>query len=356
MKILHVITSLWTGGAEKLMVDLLPRFRDRGIEVDLLTFNGDRTAFRQDLEANGIKVYDFGTKGSMYSPIKLVKLIPFLRRYDIIHTHNTAPQLFAAIGSLFGGGQLITTEHASSNRRRNIQLFKVLDRWMFSRYKKVICISDIAKTNLLMHIGHSRADIVTINNGIDVMKYCNALSGKTLSQFAPASKKIVMVAGFRWEKDQDTLIKALQYLPDDFHLFLVGDGERRSVLEQLITSMHLDGRVHLLGVRCDIPNLLHEADYVVMSSHFEGLSLSSVEGMSVGKPFLASNVDGLREVVAGAGVLFTHGDAEGLAREIMKLDSNPNLYREVAARCFDRAQQFDISKMVEGYINIYKKQ
>lgn len=338
------------------MVDLLPRFRDRGIEVDLLTFNGDRTAFRQDLEANGIKVYDFGTKGSMYSPIKLVKLIPFLRRYDIIHTHNTAPQLFAAIGSLFGGGQLITTEHNTSNRRRGSRILKIIDRWMYSRYSHIICISGKAEENLRNHLGSISTNITTINNGVDILKFLHAKSSEQLENLAPQSKKIVMVAAFRSQKDQDTLIQSMQFLPEKFHLFLVGDGERHNELALLTGKLNLNERIYFLGVRNDIPNILHEADYVVMSSHYEGLSLSSVEGMSVGKPFIASDVDGLREVVAGAGVLFTHGDAEGLAREIMKLDSNPNLYREVAARCFDRAQQFDISKMVEGYINIYKKQ
>ena len=115
----------------------------------------------------------------------------------------------------------------------------------------------------------------------------------------------------------------MTHLPNDFHLFLVGDGVRRPELEALTQELSLGNRVHLLGLRTDVPNLLHAADYVVMSSHFEGLSLSSVEGMSVGKPFLASDVDGLREVVKGAGILFPHGDSETLAQAISNLADNP---------------------------------
>jgi glycosyltransferase involved in cell wall biosynthesis len=64
-------------------------------------------------------------------------------------------------------------------------------------------------------------------------------------------------------------------------------------------------------------------------------------------------VDGLREVVQGAGLLFEHQDAKGLASLIQQLAADEALYNKVANRCYIRAKQFDISKMVEGYCNVY---
>lgn len=354
MKILHVITSLRIGGAEKLMVDLLPRIKAEGHEVELLLFDGTGTPFRRDIENAGIKVFDLGKGGSVYSPLRLLKLMPYLKKYDIVHTHNTAPQLFAAIGSMLCQVVLCTTEHNTSNRRRGWRWYAAIDRWMYSRYCRVICISQKAEDNLRKFIGKSNALISTINNGIDLSKYTGASASAELESIAPGSRKIIMVAGFRWEKDQDTLIRTLTKLPEQFHLFLVGDGVRRAQLEALTKELSLEDRVHFLGLRTDVPNLLHVADYVVMSSHFEGLSLSSVEGMSVDKPFLASDVDGLREVVEGAGILFPKGDCEALAGELLKLDSDPNYSRHVAERCKRRAADFDIGKMLDGYIDIYK--
>lgn len=354
MKILHVITSLRTGGAEKLMVDLLPRLRDEGHQVELLIFDGTATPFRRDVEAAGIKVYDLGIGGSVYSPLRLFKLIPFLKRYDVVHTHNTAPQLFAAIGSVLCSVVLCTTEHNTSNRRRGWRWYAAVDRWMYNRYRKVICISQKAEENLREYIGKSKADITTINNGVDVAKYAAAEPSPVLETIAPGSRKIIMVAGFRWEKDQDTLIKALKYLPQNFHLFLVGDGARRSELETLMAAEGATSRVHLLGIRSDVAQLLHASDYVVMSSHFEGLSLSSVEGMSVGRPFLASDVDGLREVVSGAGILFPHQDAKTFAVEILALESDDVAYKDVASSCAQRATQFDINVMASSYDRCYK--
>ncbi|MDE6273176.1 MAG: glycosyltransferase [Muribaculaceae bacterium] len=355
MKILHVITSLRTGGAEKLMVELLPLLRNDGYEVELAIFNGEDTPFFRQLSKTGISIHSFmPNKGNVYSLSNLIKLSKLIRKgeYDIVHTHNTAPQLFAALCKN-KNFKLVTTEHGGSNRRRNWGWYRRIDRLMYERYDKIICIAKKAEENLREYIGKANVDIATINNGVDVAKFAEAIPSPELERIAPGSRKIMMVAGFRWEKDQDTLIKALQYLPDEFHLFLVGNGIRKNELEKLCLDQGLSERVHFLGIRSDIPQLLHAADFIVMSSHFEGLSLSSVEGMSVGKPFLASDVDGLREVVKDAGILFPHGHSDTFANEILRLESDQKEYHRVASQCYSRAKNFDISKMKDGYLEIY---
>lgn len=336
------------------MIDLLPRLKEKGHDVDLLLFDGTDTPFLRQAEAVGIHVMHNSIGSSVYNPINLFKLIPYLRKYDLVHTHNTAPQLFAALGKVFGTAKLVTTEHNTTNRRRNLRLLKYIDKWIYNRYSHVICISQKAEDNLRAYLNSNTATISTINNGVCLDIFIDANPSPDLEKIAPDTQKIVMVAGFRPQKDQDTLILSMKNIPKRIHLFLIGDGERRSECESLAKVNGVADRVHFLGLRIDIPNLLKAGDYIVMSSHYEGLSLSSVEGMCVGKPFIASNVDGLREVVKGAGLLFEHQDAVGFAKLIQQIDADSELYKTVAARCRERANQFDISKMVEGYNNIYE--
>ena len=97
---------------------------------------------------------------------------------------------------------------------------------------------------------------------------------------------VTMVAGLRKEKDHDTLIKAMSHLACNYRLQIVGVGD---------------------------------IDVIVLSSHWEGLSLSSIEGVASGRPFIASDVDGLHEMVSGAGILFPHGDDVELAQQIQHL-------------------------------------
>ena len=162
-----------------------------------------------------------------------------------------------------------------------------------------------------------------------------------------------MVAGFRVEKDQDTLIRAISLLPESYKLWLIGDGERRQELESLVRSLSLENRVKFWGIRNDIPQLLEQTDIVVLSSHWEGLSLSSIEGMASGRPFIASDVNGLKEIVNGSGILFPHGDENTLASEIKSLCENHELYKLVATACQTKAKQYDINIMAKKYNNLY---
>ena len=73
------------------------------------------------------------------------------------------------------------------------------------------------------------------------------------------------------------------------------------------------------------------------------------------KPVLASNVSGLADVVSGAGLLFEVGDYKALANSIIELSSNKQYYDEVAAKCYDRAEIYDIKHMVQAYEKVYNQ-
>ena len=352
MKILHVITSLQMGGAEMLVVNLLPRLHALGHEVGLVVFNGERTMLMERLEAvcPSCRIYKLG--GSYYNPLYIFKLVRIMRQYDIVHTHNSSPQLYAAIANIVCRKKLVTTEHNTYNRRRKWKWYIHLDKWMYSRYQRIICISKQAELNLHRHLSMDNLSFEIIYNGIDISSFHKSIPIEHINN---GKLNVVMVAAFRKQKDQDTLIKAMAKLPRDrFELWLVGDGERRADLEKLVSCLRLEDNVKFLGVRNDVASVLKSADVVVMSSHWEGMSLSNIEGMSVGKPFVASDVDGLREITQGAGILFEHENAGELANICLHLSEDKAYYEDVAARCYERAKQFDISKTVDGYNEIYK--
>ena len=354
MRILHVITSLRTGGAEKLMVDLLPRLRDLGNDVELAVFDGIRTPFLEQLEAVHIKIHIFGVKRNVYNPNNLFKLHSLLDTFDVIHTHNTSPQFFASFASLGMKTILCTTEHNTSNRRREIKVLKWADKWMYSRYKKIICISDQAEKNLRTYLSSNSHRITTIYNGINLKRFQEAQPNYEL-KLHKDKIIITMVAAFRPQKDQQTLIKAINMLPEKYELWLVGDGECRQKCENFCEKEGAKNKVIFWGLRKDIPTILKTSNIVVMSSHYEGLSLSNIEGMSCGRPFVASDVDGLREVVKGHGVLFPHQDYQTLAKEIMRLTEDKEYADLIIRQCQAKAAEYDIKVMAEKYNAVYQE-
>lgn len=356
MKILQVIGSLAMGGAEKLVTEIAPRLCQMGHEVDVLVFDGTETPFLKELKASGVKVISLGGESrSNYSLANLLKMIPIVRRYDIVHAHTTPAQLQTALSKLLGfsKSRLITTEHSTNNHRRGKWPLMIADRMMYAFYDHIICISETSKKNLEQQIGQGHS-ITVIENGIDVKKYHEAspIHRDTL-HLKETDFVLTMVGRFVDAKDQDTIIRSMPLLPEDCKLLLVGTGTRQKECEELAQSLNVSDRVFFLGLRSDVPQILHTSDVVMMSSHWEGLSLSSVEGMSVDKPFMASDVQGLREVVGGAGLLFKEGDYKQLAEEVMRLKSDKEFYHQIAESCLKRAQNYDIATMVQKYSDIY---
>lgn len=358
MKILQVITSLETGGAEMLVTNMIPMLIDLGHQVNLCVFNNKETPLLKKLRENcpGITIYGLGN--SFYNISYIPRLVKIIKNYDIIHSHNYSPQLFVAIANLFQHKTLVTTEHSTNNRRRTLRFFYYIDKWMYYQYNSVVCISEIAEKRLkdYLKIRNNRVQqICVINNGINVDSFHKALPIDRKSINSTDNKFVViMVAGFREAKDQDTLIRAIVRLPKDkFELWLVGDGVRRKEIERQIKEVHAEKQVKLLGLRFDVPSILKSADVIVMSSHWEGLSLSNIEGMSVGKPFIASNVNGLREITQNYGILFPHEDDKSLAEIILKLSNDKEYYNKVASQCYKRAQDFDLQKTTNSYSLLY---
>lgn len=354
MKILHVITSLYTGGAEKLISDIVPMMIARGHNVEVALFDGTDTPFKQSLIDSGVRIHSFSIGKSAYNPLNILKLNKLMRQFDIVHTHNTAPQLFAAIGSILRPVALCTTEHNTSNRRRAWRSYAFVDRWMYGRYRHIICISPGTELNLRKYVGEINIPISTVYNGIDLHKFQSAIPVDLDKESNGCQIALMQVAGFRYQKDQDTVIESLTEIPENIHLYLVGGGVREKELRQITDSYHLNNRVHFMGIRSDVDRLIKAADIVVMSSHWEGFGLAAVEGMAAGKPVIASDVDGLRDVVGGAGILFPHQDYKKLASEIINLANNPNFYDEVVSKCRRRAMKYSLSNMVDKYEMIYQ--
>lgn len=355
-KTLHVITSLRTGGAERLMVDLLPRLQERGLQVELAVLDGTATDFYSALEAQGIPIHALGMGvRAMHSPCCIPALRRLMRQFDIVHTHNTPSQYFVAIASMGMklAPKLVTTEHNTTNTRRNIPWLRCVDSWMYSRYAEIIGVSQSTTQALLDYLPQLPHSL-TINNGIVVTKFQEAFPANDIIEQYSQYKRLVVAAAFRAQKDHETIIRALHLLPDDYHLLLAGDGNRRKIVEEFGAQEQLSQRVHFLGNRNDVANVLKAADVIVMSSRYEGLSLSSLEGLASGRPVVASDVPGLREIVGNAGILFPQGDAQALAKTILALEEHSKLRQQTIEKGLQRAHQYDISTMIEAYWQVYQ--
>ena len=106
-----------------------------------------------------------------------------------------------------------------------------------------------------------------------------------------------MCAAFRKQKDYMTLFRAVNYLPANVHVLCVGDGEYREEHEAYCKTHDLSSRVHFLGLRKDVARIFKASDVIVLSTYYEGFSIAMLEAMATGRPFVASAVPGIQDLV-----------------------------------------------------------
>lgn len=273
-----------------------------------------------------------------------------MRGYDVVITHNSSPQLFGAIANLWCKTPLVTTEHNTDNRKRHSWLTRIIDKWMYRQYDRIVCCSDKVKENLSAYLGHA-CKMESIPNGVDLSKIYET---NPIAIEKKGKKIITMVASLRKQKDHPTLLRAMAQLPKGhYELWLLGEGKLEGEARQLAEELGLTESVRFLGVKENVAEYLKASDVVVLSSHYEGLSLACIEGMASGKPFIASDVNGLREVVGGAGVLVPHEDAQALASAIKRLTDDAKYRKEVVTACMERASHYDIRRTADLYHKMF---
>jgi glycosyltransferase involved in cell wall biosynthesis len=359
MKILHYINNLGSGGAEKLLTDILPLMKKEGHEVSLVISNSNRNMKRHEevLKSNGIKVIDLNT--SFYNPfqiISIVKLI-FIHKYDVIHSHLFPSQYWLALASVFisKNVKLIKTEHSSFNKRRKYKILRPLEKIIYNRYHLIIAISENVKFNLNRWL-RNRVKIVVVENGIDLEEVHRNIRTKS-NLYSLNYRTILMVSRFDGHvKDHSTLVKAINKLPDDIHLYLAGDGPNKKNIMDLVQSLNLGKRVFFLGLRNDVINLMHHADLNVLSTNHEGFSGVTLESLASGAPFLGSNVAGVKEIVPNNSFLFSPGNVDELTSKISRIIENDKAREQMIKASQNHIKRYHIEKMIFAYLDSYKNE
>ena len=362
MKILHILDNLSMGGAENLLIGLAGEQIARGHDVVVSPLVcPEHTFVRDKMVERGIKVQPFASKGSVYNPFFIFKIIRAIHHFNIVHVHLFPALYWAGLAKIlsFSKTPFIYTEHSTKNKRRDNILLRFVDKLIYQNgYKMIVACSEKA-LQTYQEVYPSIKHACFINNGVDTRVYREALP-YSKSEFLGIDENtfiVTMVARFMPMKRQDTIVEAIAKLPVHIHaVFIGGEPFDEGVLrvKSMVEKMGVSDRVHFLYTRKDVPRILKASDVILMASDYEGLSLSSIEGMAAGKPFVATNVNGLREIVGGAGILFENKDSDTLSQIILNLYSDKYFYTKISEKCSKRAENYGLYNMVSKYMNMYQ--
>ncbi len=358
MKILHIINNLSGGGAEKLLVDLCPLMKKEGHEVEVLVLLRGDNVHEEKLVTQGIKVRSLNCR--KFNPFLWLSIVAVVNKgnYEVVHVHLFPTQYHVALAKLFLNRNvaIVTTEHNTYNRRRDLFFLKPIERCVYKAYDIIVTISGGTRTELRSFLGDCfERKLELINNGISLQGVSDApLSLDPLFE-EKQNTYLVLVGRMEAQKRQDVAIRSLTMINEDVHLLLVGDGRNKNDLINLVNEVGVKDRVHFMGFRNDVYSIMKSSDILVVTSDWEGFGLVAVEGMAAGKPVIASNVSGLNEVVSDAGLLFERGNSKDFADKVNVLLSDTELRATLSKKAIERAKQYDINIMVDKYILMYQE-
>lgn len=345
MRVVHVINSLATGGAETVVVDFAIEAARVGDDVTILTLSDDDGIPLRRAKAAGIRVINLSS--SVWNPFIPFRIMANSKNAEIVHAH-----LFPAFYwvALLPGRRLVFTEHSTNNRRMSFQWLRPLELLVYSRYSKLIAITDGVARRLKDHVGPKLSSRVVVStNGIRETFFERSSARKS------HNSRIVSVGSLKPVKRHALAIQAVAQL-ESATLKIAGEGPMRSELTKLIDSLGVSDRIELLGAVDDIPSLLQESDVLLCCSEFEGFSLAAAEAQAAGLPVVGPAVDGLDEVVVDGmtGFLFEGAEVSGVVTQLRRAMSEEN-YPRLSRQAVEHAGHFSIRSSYGRQLEVYEE-
>lgn len=364
MKILYLLFSFTVGGTERLISNVCNEMSKRGNEIHLYVVNDliDESLLNT-LDGN-IYVYlqkrSIGSGNLLNTSFKIAKYIKD-NHIDIIHCNSlNSPELVLLSKLMCPKVKIYYTVHGMNQYKRLSKIRKL--------YRNIICnkiigISDCVKNDLVKN-GSSEKKTLRIYNGTTInshSKFNQLITERKVINIGCIARFMPSVKG------QDVLVEAANILNSDKRLHFkiifaggVADNQRKRFMEieKYIEDNNLSNIVSFIGNVDDVPTFMNSIDICVIPSRTEGFGLTLIEAMIMGVPCIASNVEGLAELVnlVGFGELFDAGKADSLAEAIIKTIDNIDCIKEKASIKKDEVKkQFSIDKMCTLLEKVYSE-
>ena len=287
---------------------------------------------------------------------KLSQYISYAKQYndavrtfrpDIVHAHTMVGVTIAWLCKLIGGYQLISTVH--NEFQKSSVLMGLADR--------TIVVSH-AGAQTMSQRGIPMNKIRTVLNAIIGSPRC-----QPLSSYAPHSIKhpaIVTVAGLHLRKGHVELIQAFAQIAEKFpdaHLYIVGDGPERQQIEASAHQTRVSHRIHFEGFQSEPQKYLLACEIFVLASHREPFGLAVAEAREAGCAVIASNVDGLPEVLehGNAGILVPVKNIDALAAAIAELLEDQEKHHFWQQQAKTNLDWLKINRLVQETLSVYQE-
>ena len=357
LRIVHVDSERGFSGGEVQVFLLLERLGALGYQTSLICPPGSRSA--AEAERHGIACVNVRMRNDLDLPAIAALARAFRRqRAQIVHLHTGRANWLGGLAARLVGVPAVSSRRMERQVKRNWRT-RLLYRHLLQR---VVAISPAVESCLLA-AGVPAERLQIIPEGVERSRL-QPDKGRTATRSAlgaePEDVVVLALAALVRRKGLDVLLDALALLAAERQrprVWIAGDGPERAALTAQIAALGLGDQVQLLGQRLDAPDLLAACDLFVLPSRQEGLGVSALEAMAVGRPVVASAVGGLgfSVVAERTGLLVPPEDPSALAAALRRLLRDPELRARLGAAGPKRvAEGFLAEQMVAAHDQLYR--
>lgn len=367
MRVLMMVSSIAMGGAERILVSVLPYLREQGIEVKLCTLNTRRDSpLVEQFQQTGIERLDLGAK-KMLDRTAWGKFNDLLdeQKIDLVHAQDQDTIVYAAAAHRRRKLPTVMSRHVlkepADTWKEAVRAKMVLVAAKYG-YDRIVAVSEAVRQDFskLAHVPLSK--IETIYNGIDINSF-NTRHQRQAKRaemgWSDETPIVLMVAVLRRGKGHEVLFEAIPRLLEaipNAKIKLVGDGEQDQILHQQAAAFN--GVVEFLGQRMDVPELLGASDVLVLPSWSEALPTVLIEAGAASLPVVATNVGGTAEIVEDGktGYVIPTGDAAQLAQRLIDLLQAPQQAQEMGQAAHQRVTAlFSLEQQAKQTVALYER-
>lgn len=364
IRVVHIVPMLGPGGAERVAVDIVRGLNRERFEVAAISiWHRGGYELERLLDGTETRIWYLG-KGPGFDGRTFHRLHRVLKGYrpDVVHSHLHVLRYALPSMLLQRPALMLHTVHNLAEREIEPRA-RCIQRYAFKLGVVPVAVSNEVAVSLRRLYEIPQCPVIA--NGIPTSQY--ACPRVTRSEwrakvgFSEDHVLFVCVARFAEQKNHALLLKAFAQGPasdPSAHLVLVGGGALQEQLESQAQTLGLARRIHFLGLRTDIPDLLGAMDVFVLSSDWEGNPLSVMEAMTSGLPVVCTAVGGVPDLIANGreGFLLPADDLKGLSGAMTFLLRSPETRRSMGRAAAQRAREnFDVSRMVHEYEQLYEK-
>lgn len=347
--IIHIIYNLGRGGAETMLVQVLKELKEyRNIVVILF----DENEFKDELECD--KLICFHLKSMLSFPGAVFTLKNIIKKENpaLVHSHLIWPTMMARLATP-KDIPLVTTIHTSVATSLDYKRWYIrfLDKATY-RFRKsiILVVSKVAYDEYFSILQMKPYQSHVLPTFVNVERFQNRSGGHTPG----AVFKVVSVGALSAQKNFSFLINAFANLSDrNIELHIYGKGDRQQLLQSQIEQT--GANVLLKGQVKAIQEILPQYDVYVMSSLFEGFSLSVLEAMAMRIPLLLSNIPSFKEQCEDGALYFDLDSPLDFTEKLLQLKNDKELRIALAEKAFERViNNFTLPHHLEKLRAIYK--